>query len=190
MIRVDTSALGTVNDIYVNEGQILFGGYFGELGFDETGSQNLYAESPFIWDSNSNPRELSQPEGGFFSSISAVYMTENGDTYLAGVFSKPVYWENEELVLLESKYGSVSQFLEHEGDIYAVGQFNKENSNSTGFTACYWKNGARIDLEEDAQAHGIFIDGEDIYVSGSVGRVPVDYKACYWKNGERFDLPE
>jgi len=42
---------------------------------------------------------------------------------------------------------------------------------------------------KDAQAYGIFLDGDDIYVSGATGNVPADYRPCYWKNGVMVDLP-
>jgi hypothetical protein len=73
---------------------------------------------------------------------------------------------------------------------YAAGYYNKANSNSTGHTACYWKNSELFELEDDAQAYGIFIDGTDVCVAGSTGNVPTQYSACYWKNGIRVNLPK
>ena len=45
------------------------------------------------------------------------------------------------------------------------------------------------ELQDDAQAYEIFLDGNDIYVMVSVGKVPINYRPCYRKNGVRFDLP-
>jgi hypothetical protein len=54
--------------------------------------------------------------------------------------------------------------------------------------ACYWKDGVRVDLETvNSQATGIFVDGEDVYVSGYHFETGVQ-KGCYMKNGARFDL--
>ena len=100
-----------------------------------------------------------------------------------------MYWENVEPNVLNTLYGQVRQIVVSGTDVYAVGSYNKNNSNGTGHTASYWKNRVLHELEDDAQASGIFIDGTDIYVSGSIGRLPVEYKACYWKNGVRIDLP-
>jgi hypothetical protein len=40
----------------------------------------------------------------------------------------------------------------------------------------FWKNGVLNELQDDAQAYGIFLDVNDIYVTGSVGRVPINYR--------------
>ncbi|MNT94142.1 hypothetical protein D3C86_1553020 [compost metagenome] len=90
---------------------------------------------------------------------------------------------------MDDRYGEVLQITQSKNDIYAVGLINKYQSNSTRHTACYWKNGTLYELEDNAQASGIYIDGEDVYVTGSTGDVPLNYKPCYWKNGVRVDLP-
>ena len=100
-----------------------------------------------------------------------------------------MYWKNTDPVVLDKRFGEVWQITKSGSDIYAVGLINKYNSNSTGHTACFWKNGTLYELEDNAQAYGIFLDGNDIYVTGSVGKVPAHYRPCYWKNGVRVDLP-
>jgi hypothetical protein len=57
--------------------------------------------------------------------------------------------------------------------------------------ACYWKDGAIVELYNvagnDAEAQSIFIDGVDVYVSGYYTSSGTKI-ACYWKNGTRVDL--
>ncbi|MDT0689693.1 hypothetical protein RM549_07840 [Salegentibacter sp. F188] len=59
-----------------------------------------------------------------------------------------------------------------------------------GHTACYWLNGELHELEDNARAIGILIDGEEIYISGATGYEPYNYKSCYWKNGFRYTYYE
>src|SRR5690606_41875357 len=99
----------------------------------------------------------------------------------AGKTPAPVGWVE--------RYGGVWQITKGGPDVYAAVLINKRGSKSTGPTACYWKNGELHDLEDDAQAFGICINGDDVYVSGAVGSVPAQYRPCYWKNGIRTDLP-
>ncbi|MDD2584832.1 MAG: hypothetical protein PHE99_07835, partial [Bacteroidales bacterium] len=118
----------------------------------------------------------------------SIYVDKENNRYVGGLIGLPMYWKNSNPVILETLYGEVNQITVSGADVYAVGLYNKFNSNSTAHTACYWKNRERIDLEDNAQAYGIYIDGNDIYVAGSIGDVPARYKPCYWKNGIRVDL--
>ncbi len=188
MINMDTTALGTVSSVFVSQGREYFAGFFGKIIVGE-GGESLSPTTPFYWDSNSKPVVLQVPGESFFGGVSTIYVSENDDIYVGGLMSLPMYWENSGAIVLNTLYGEVWQIKVSGADVYAVGLYNKNNSNSTGHTACYWKNGELIELEDNAQASGIFIDGDDIYIAGSVGRVPVDYKACYWKNGVLIDLP-
>ena len=189
MIHLDTNAIGTISCIDIVSGMPHFSGYLGELGYGE-GGPYLAPEKPFYWDGSSSLSLLPIPEGCYFYSISNIYVSENKDIYICGSMNIPMYWKNSDPVKLSSYWGNVRQITVSDSDVYAVGFYNRNNSNSTGHTACYWKNGKLIVLEENAQANGIYIDGTDIYVSGSIGRVPIEYRACYWKNGIRIDLSE
>ena len=185
---MDTTAMGTVSSVFVSQGAEHFAGFFGKTLVGE-GGESLSPTTPFYWDGISKPVTLLVPGESFFGGVSTVYASDNDDIYVGGLMSFPMYWENSEVIVLNTLYGEVRQIKVSGTDVYAVGLYNKNNSNSTGHTACYWKNGELIELEDNARASGIFIHGNDIYIAGSVGRVPVDYKACYWKNGVRINLP-
>ena len=59
---------------------------------------------------------------------------------------------------------------------------------SNKYVAAYWQNNAagQVDLYNDtnweAQGHGIFVDGDDVYVAGFYNEGT--QSACYWKNNE------
>ena len=62
------------------------------------------------------------------------------------------------------------------------------DTTMTQMVACYWVDGARIDLEYGA-AEDIKVVGGDIYLAGQwFDETGWNGSACYWKNGERFDL--
>lgn len=187
IVRMDTSATGTITSVCILNDKLFFAGYFSEKRYSETG-EILSPKTPFFWDGNSTLINLPLPDDAFFQGISCVYVDKE-DYYTGGLMGFPMYWKNTEPTTLSALYGEVHQVIVSESDVYAVGFYNKSNSNSTGHTACYWKNGELFELEDNAQAYGIYIDGNDIYVSGSTGYVPAQYKACYWKNGVRVNLP-
>lgn len=193
IIRMDTSALGTITSVSIFNDKPYFAGYFGKMYYNEGGGKSVSPKSPFFWDGNSMLIDLPLPNVLFpnflfFRGISCIYVDEE-DYYIGGLMDFPMYWKNTEVIKLNTLYGEVNQIIKSGSDVYAVGFYNKNNWNSTGHTACYWKNGELFELADDAQASGIYIDGNDVYVSGSIGKVLSQYKACYWKNGVRVDLP-
>lgn len=187
IVRMDTYATGTIASVCFLNDKPFFAGYFSEKGYSEAG-ETLVPKTPFFWDGNSTLINLPLPDNTFFKGISCVYVDEE-DYYTGGLMNVPMYWKNTEPITLSTLYGEVHQIIVSESDVYAVGFYNKSNNNSTGHTACFWKNGELFELEDNAQGYGIYIDGNDVYVSGSTGNVPSLYKACYWKNGFRVDLP-
>lgn len=54
--------------------------------------------------------------------------------------------------------------------------------------ACYWKNGTKVELtpssalNDEAEATGIAMQGNDIYVAGYQLQAGGNYRAVYWKN--------
>lgn len=189
VVRMDTFALGSITTICFVEDMPFFAGNFGEIIHQESG-KTYTVRKPFFWDGDSKLIETSLPENAFFKGVSSIYVDKESNHYIGGLIGLPMYWKNLEPVILGEKYGEVNQIIVSGSDVYAVGLYNKSNSNSTGHTACYWKNEEYYELEDNAQAFGIYIDGDDIYIAGSVGRVPAQYKACYWKNGVRIDLAD
>lgn len=186
---MDNDSIGTVTSVAFHNDKPYFAGTFAQIR-SSTGGNELDPSTPFIWDGNDLITTLPLPnQGSNFKGISTIYVENPETTYVGGRFGLPMYWENTNPVILDQRYGEVWQIAKSGEDIYAVGLINKHNSNSTGHTACYWKNGELHELEDNAQAYGIFIDGDDVYVSGAFGAKPIDYKPCYWKNGIRVDLP-
>lgn len=186
---MDNDSIGTVSSVAFHNDKPYFAGAFGEITSSE-GGNSLHPSIPFIWDGNDHITTLSLPDQtSNFQGISSIFVENPETVYVAGLCGIPMYWENTTPVILDQRYGEVWQVTKSGEDIYAVGLVNKHNSNSMGHTACYWKNGELHELEDNAVAFGIFIDGDDVYVCGTYGNTPVDYKPCYWKNGIRIELP-
>lgn len=188
MVKIDTSArIGVITTVNFSKGKPFFAGNFGEIINTETGEVYM-PRRPFLWDGESKFIEMSLPENTIFKSVSSICIDEEGNSYVGGLIGLPMYWKNSKPIILGEKYGEVNQIIVSKSDVYAVGLYNKYDSNSTRHTACYWKNQEYHELEDNAQAYGIYVDGNDIYIAGSVGSVPSEYKACYWKNGVRVNL--
>ena len=189
LINTEIPNPGVLSTVNFFNGQPFFCGHFSKDGtLEEVGGQIFSPDIPFFWDGDSSVIQLPIPEELFFRGTSCLFVDEN-DFYVGGKTSFPMYWKNTEIIKLGDLYGQVNQIILSEESIYAVGFYNKNNSNSIGNIACYWKNGELFELDDDAQANSIYIDGNDIYVCGSTGNVPIEYNACYWKNGIRVDLP-
>ena len=58
----------------------------------------------------------------------------------------------------------------------------------TQTVACYWVDGARVDLEYGAAEDIKVVDGDIFLVGEWFDETGWNGSACYWKNGERFDL--
>jgi hypothetical protein len=77
-------------------------------------------------------------------------------------------------------------------DIFAVG-----TDNSSPSQEFYYKNNVKTFLSvaanESAQPSAMFVDGNDVYITGSVYVYPTTgnsyYQACYWKNNVKINLP-
>lgn len=180
--KMDTTALGAIHSVDAS-GEQVFAGFFGRQSYSETGAY-LQPNKAFYWDGKSKITILPMPTNYFyFTGVSCVYKFGE-DVYVAGKMDFPMYWKNKEMVRLNDNYGEVNQITTQGSDVYAVGFYNKRNSNSTGHTACYWINNTLVELEDDAIAYSIFLIGKDVYVAGAKGRFPAEYKACYWKNGK------
>lgn len=88
-------------------------------------------------------------------------------------------WKNGQLIFRESTRSYVSSIFIHQNDVYMAGYI----SNSIyGNTACYWKNGQRINLADGnypgSTARSIFVTDSSVYVSGELNSLGV-----YWKDG-------
>lgn len=178
---------GVIHSVHIDGDQEVFCGFFGQPSYDSYGNSYLAPKAAFYWDGKDNVVTPMLPSisYGNFNGVSCVYKSGD-DIYLGIKVDFPIYMKNNETVCLdEENYGEVSQIKIINGDVYAIGFYNKKNEKTSGHTACYWKNEELVELEDNAVAEDIFIDGEDVYVVGSKGNYIGNYKACYWKNKER-----
>jgi hypothetical protein len=82
------------------------------------------------------------------------------------------------------------------GRIYVSGYYSVRSGNNDLYTACYWVDGARVDLTQSSRNAvyangGIAVVNDTVYVSGwyRQGESSNDPTiACYWANGTRIDL--
>lgn len=185
---MDTTALGSIQSVDATNEEV-FAGFFGRREYFEN-SNTFVPYKPFYWDGKDNLVLLPMPANYFyFQGVSCIHKSGE-DVYVGGNMDFPMYWKNTQMVRLSDKYGEVNQIKTQGSDVYVVGFYNKKNSNSTGHTACYWINNELVELEDNAIAYSIFIEGKDVYVAGAVGRYDVEYRACFWKNGKRYMLPD
>lgn len=152
---------------------------------------------------------------GTQGTIAVSLFVSGNDVYVAGwVFNEKgqtvaAYWKNGDLVLLTdgaSPSIAESVFVSG-GDVYVAGTTNFDAgqilpteifSSGPEGTATYWKNGAPVTLSTNGRARSVFVNGTDVYVSGSVydtnivGITPIgptfEDAAVYWKNGEMTKL--
>ncbi len=80
-------------------------------------------------------------------------------------------------------YGDIITFttLPPEPNVYLCGY--------NGNTAAYWKNGQLFQLPGGTFAHSIFLQGNDIYISGEENGA-AGLRAMYWKNGSPVYLTD
>jgi hypothetical protein len=87
-------------------------------------------------------------------------------------------WKNGQLIFRENKTSGAYAIFIHQNNIYMAG--------TQGNVACYWKNGARVDLTDGSApsiAKSIFVTDAHVYVSGML-----NYQAVYWKDGAIIPL--
>ena len=99
---------------------------------------------------------------------------DNGVVFTAGKEDgKGKYWMNGQDVSLEvpegTDYMTITGIGIVNGDVYISGSIRKGE-----YQAAYWKNG-EISLLNDTYTSGMYISGDDVYISG--------YSGKYWKNG-------
>ena len=190
IVRMANDSIGVLTCVTFYDDKPTFAGSLGKKVSSISGGMSYSPKKAFIWDGHSPLIELLLPvQSTLFWGVSTIYSNSPNEFYVGGLCGVPMYWKNTDPIVLDNRFGEIWQITKSGSDIYAVGLINKYNSNSTGHTACFWKNGVLHELEDNAQAYGIFLDGNDIYVTGAVGNVPANYRPCYWKNGVRVDLP-
>ena len=117
------------------------------------------------------------------------------DLYIS---AKSKFWKNGNSTSLEVLSGFQNfggNIFVAENNVYSSGFITKGNVDDYRRIASYWKNGILKTLEplnstELSSAEDIAVNGNDVYVVGSVTRyIPYSYYKCYWKNGSKVILP-
>lgn len=183
---MDTTTYGVIHAVDAGKDE-LFAGFFGRERYSDYGNY-LAPTKAFYWDGAKKIQELPLPST-YFKGVSCVHKS-NDAVYVAAKTDFTMYWKNTEIVRLSQKYGEIKQIITVGNDVYAVGFYNKNNNLNSNHTAAYWINDKLVELEDNAIAYSIFLDGRDVYVAGAVGRHESEFKACYWINGERVMLEE
>ena len=159
------------NDVVYDAGQ---DDYFGYAGYWENGERTNYSEVDT-------------------EAYHALY--ENSSICVAGVKyyngdqERACYWLDGELTFLEDEpvngddstlsYAGIARGFD--GSIYVAGAVGYGPS-----TGCYWKDGARSDLDGSV-VHDVIYNNGDAYAFGYYNG-DTNWRSCYWKNGARVDL--
>lgn len=111
--------------------------------------------------------------------------TRHGNEYewmVSPFYSLDTYamcWKNGKEVFRETDRSYANTIFTHGDDVYMGGHSN--HIPSLNKTACYWKNGQRVDLspeDKDAEVKALFITESHVYAAGVI-----DGEAVYWKDG-------
>lgn len=109
---------------------------------------------------------------------------QDTDVYVVGYQAgKAVYWKNGIKTELSSNNSSANKIIISGSDLYIAGTDNG---------AKYWKNGVLYPLnyiDYTTYVSSLFIDGNDVYVSGNISGKGWENRAVYWKNGQCTVLP-
>jgi hypothetical protein len=94
-------------------------------------------------------------------------------------YSHTQCWKDGQLIFRESELSNAGSIFIHQNDIYMAGYVGAWPN----VAACYWKNGNRINLADNATATSIFVTDKHVYVSGTIND-----QAVYWKDDEVIAL--
>ncbi len=150
-------------------------------GYDNAGTTAIGA---VIW---KNGVQTRLTNGSFEAQAYAVYVSGN-DVYAAGYEKDvngalPKVWKNGTATILSTVAESYAYNVAVSGtDVYVAGEVN----GPPALTATVWKNGTAVTIgagTDGSFATGLFIDGTDLYVTGSMFTGPGVYFPAIWKNG-------
>jgi|GEM_PF-5222257 len=117
------------------------------------------------------------------SSRATDIVVKGNDVYLAGSSnSRATVWKNGDIFYMDAFASTViSAIAIKDNDVYFAGTY--------GDRATIWKNGSPALLRTgNSTATAIFVQGNDLYVAGTVDLSNGRRVACYWKNGNEFLL--
>lgn len=120
---------------------------------------------------NFQPKALALLDDDLYISGNSLEPTQDGNQHAQT-------WKNGQLIFRESKVSYTTSIFIHRSDVYMAGfLYGGGYSN----IACYWKNGKRVDLNDQsvgALAKSIFVTDDHVYVAGMINNL-----AVYWKDG-------
>jgi hypothetical protein len=150
-----------------------------------TGMRNLGAQTEARYWKNGTEIPLSNAPSSahdIFAVGSDVYIA--GYQIPAGKKTVAMYWKNGTPVITTDggSYATATSIVVHGEDIYLGGHSTVSNGN---IVATYWKNNLVHTLSDKVTfAHGIFVTGSDVYLTGSERNTgPGVGFVTYWKNG-------
>ena len=134
-------------------------------------------------------------DGGTYYPSTTGIVASGPDVYVAGneLTDSDVVWagywkDGNSTTLVSSEYLKTRSYTNTTGiavagsDAYVTGVVTTVDTltNQVSYQAVYWKNGVQTSLPSGAQASGITINGQDVYIVGTdAGNEPM-----VWKNGE------
>lgn len=178
---------GSASAIWATDNLIVVGGRVQEQG--------SVLSQPCYW-VNGELFELDNQAGSSFCSVEDVFVTADGDIYLAGYvraesgFDKAMYWSGSIAIELTdgSKDAKADGICVVGNDVYVCGY---EDSQTFGGSrvAKYWLNGQEVVLGsgvEDSDAYDIgVLNGNVIVVGSDADTFSEETEAVTWVNGER-----
>jgi hypothetical protein len=179
-VSLDTTTASNATDIFVSGTDVYVSGSY------MSGVKNLAC----FW-KNGVRTNLYTTDYSEASSITVA----GSDVYLAGYFYNGLvnacYWKNNaaSVTTLNSSVAFATDIALWGSTVYVSGYYNNTTGNQA---ACYWMDGAIVDLSlglgasATSMASSIAVAGSDVYVAGYVDEGI--QSACYWKNGTRVDL--
>lgn len=131
---------------------------------------------------------LSTNENG--TQATSIFVDDNNNIYVGGENNdKPVVWKNGVEQILSTDYGCVNGIIVKNNIVYAVGTIRND--------AILWRNGiaetiatGNIYNNYNAIPTNIYIQGNDIYISGYSGNYEQAGTAWIWENGTITNLSE
>ena len=117
---------------------------------------------------------------------------------LGAAHDSVLYWKNDTpFVLAIDSPGSSLNYTAFSmavanGHVYVCGIGSNFNTFPTTQVPCYWVDGQRVDLPDsnNSWATGIFVSGNDVYVSGYTTTAWPNEYVFYWKNGVKTMLTQ
>ena len=134
-------------------------------------------------------------DGGLYYPSTTGIVSSGPDVYVAGneLTDSDVVWagywkDGNSTTLVSSEYLKTRSYTNTTGiavagsDVYVTGVVTTVDTltDQASYQAVYWKNGVQTSLPSGAQASGITVNGQDVYIAGT----DASNEPMVWKNGE------